>query len=197
MKFIYKGFLKDKEMLPKGELPTDAVIFKEPKRQAELFAVSALFILPALAVIAVFIFIRFLLYGEVAWDITIAGLIASLIIMIPHEFLHAICFGKGAQVEMYVVSMGMCVVCTKPITKARFIFLSMFPNILFGMLPMVIWVLLPYIEGFSSHLFTFAAFGVLSGVGDYLNVFNATRQMPKGSMQQLSGFNSYWFMPLD
>ncbi|MCL2003932.1 MAG: DUF3267 domain-containing protein, partial [Oscillospiraceae bacterium] len=88
--------------------------------------------------------------------------------------------------------LSLFVTSTQPITKARYIFMSLFPNLVFGWLPLAVWmVVLPY----NSDLLTFAVFSILFGIGDYMNVFNAVRQMPKGSMQQLSGFNSYWFIP--
>jgi hypothetical protein len=89
----------------------------------------------------------------------------------------------------------MFVTSAQPVTKARFIFLSLFPNLVFGWLPLAVWTFLPYNGAYSNHLFTFAFFSILFGVGDYMNAFNAARQMPKGSMQQISGFNSYWYMP--
>ena len=33
------------------------------------------------------------------------------------------------------------------------------------------------------------------GGGDFMNMFNAAVQMPLGSLTQLSGMHSYWFMP--
>ena len=43
----------------------------------------------------------------------------------------------------------------------------------------------------------FASFGISAGAGDYLNVFNAITQMPKGARTYLHHFNSYWYIPED
>jgi len=128
--------------------------------------------------------------------IFIASLLA-LLTVVPHELLHAVCFGKDAEVEVYVApkQMSAFVVSTHPVSKSRFIFLSLLPNIVFGWLPLVVWAFLPQ-QGFLMNVFfIFSISCILFGIGDYLNAFNAARQMPKGSMQQLSGFHSYWFMP--
>ncbi|MPN54176.1 hypothetical protein SDC9_201845 [bioreactor metagenome] len=121
----------------------------------------------------------------------------SFLTLLPHEFLHAVCFGKDAEVDLYisVKNLLIFVVSTHPISKARFIFLSLCPNLVFGWLPLLVWAVLPYNEAYSNILYSFSLICVMLGVGDYLNVFNAIRQMPKGSMQQLSGFHSYLFMP--
>jgi len=38
----------------------------------------------------------------------------------------------------------------------------------------------------------FAVINIFFGAGDYMNMYNAWRQMPKDAMTQLSGFHSYW-----
>lgn len=197
MKLVYKGNFKNIEQLPKGLLPENATKFKEPKDMTETTVISALFALPALFGILLFLIGFFLIHGSLTINTTWVGLALTLLTLIPHELLHAVCFGKEAEVELYIApkQLSLFVVSTQPITKARFIFLSLLPNLVFGWLPLAVWVILPFNAAYSNHLFTFSSISILFGIGDYMNVFNAIRQMPKGSMQQLSGFNSYWFMP--
>ena len=196
MKLVYKGIHKSNEQLPIGVLPENAVKFKEPKNMTEALIKSSLFALPALLGVALFLLVSFLLYGGLIFDITWIGLIISVLLLIPHELLHAVCFGKEAEVELFIApkQLALFVISTQPITKARYIFLSLLPNLAFGWIPLAVWSVLPFNALFSNHLFTVSVFSILLGMGDYMNVFNAARQMPKGSMQQLSGFNSYWFM---
>lgn len=197
MKLVYRGIYKNKEQLPKSVLPENAKMFKEPKSMTVALLVSTLFVIPALFGVLLFMIGSFLIHGDFTLDTTWVGLGLVLLSLIPHELLHAICFGKDAQVDLYIApkQLALFVVCTRPITKARFIFLSLFPSLLFGWLVLAVWMILPYNAAYSGHLFTFSFLSILAGAGDYMNVFNAITQMPKGSMQQLSGFNSYWFMP--
>jgi len=202
MKLIYKGVFKDEEQLPKGVLPPNAVKFREPETPEKLTLASLGFLLPVLLLIGIITFAAVMIHGNanhigISRYSFIIGLLLSLLTYIPHEFLHAICFGKDSEVELYIAPKmaALFVVSTSPITKARFIFLSLLPNLLFGWAPLILWAILPYSEAYSGVLYIFSILGVLSGCGDYVNVFNAFRQMPKGSMQQLSGFHSYWFMP--
>ena len=203
MKLIYKGKYKNEEQLPKGVLPSNAVKFIEPDAPEGLASAASRFILPALLLIALFVAASFLLHGELGISIHFMGgfigILLSLLTLFPHELLHAVFFGKESEVELYIIPNQFMafVYCNQPVTKKRFIVLSLFPNVIFGWLPLLVWVILPYIEIYSNILFVFSFAGVLHGIGDYLNVYNASRQMPKGSMQQLSGFNSYWFMPHD
>jgi len=197
MKLIYKGLYKSKEQLPVGILPENAVKFKEPDNMAMALIISTLFVIPAFLGVVPFLLGSRLIHGDLTINLTWLGMIIAALFIIPHEFLHAICFGKEAEVEFFIApkQVALFVVSTQPITKARFIFLSFLPNMVFGWLPLAVWMILPFNAILSNHLFTFSVISILFGVGDYMNVFNAVRQMPKGSMQQLSGLNSYWFMP--
>ena len=201
MKLVYKSNFKGMDQLPLGELPPDAVKFKEPESMETLTVKVILFSIPALPLIALIIMGSRFLHGTFNFEFVLlpfaAGIGISILSLLPHELLHAICFGKGAVVELYIaLTHGMLfVVSTHPITKMRFIFLSLLPNLLLGWLPLIIWAVLPYVEMYSTILFTCSIINILGGGGDYMNTYNALRQMPKGSMQQLSGFNSYWFMP--
>jgi len=197
MKLLFKGIFKDEEQLSKGTLPHNAVKFVEPENLEQLTYASLVFIIPALIMVAFLVCVSFLLHGVLAFDFTLTGIAIAFIFLLPHELLHAVCFGKKAEVELYasLKTLMLFVYSTKPVSKRRYIILSLIPSLLFGWLPLIVWTLLPYNEIYSDHLFTFALFSIVFGVGDYLNVFNAIRQMPKGSMCQLSGINSYWFMP--
>jgi len=123
-----------------------------------------------------------------AW---ILGALLALLAMFPHELLHAVCF-KG-EVEMYTnLKQGsLFVVGTERMSKARFIFMSLLPNLVFGFIPFIIFLFVPQ----WTLLGVFGAVGISGGAGDYLNVFNALTQMPKGARTYMHGFHSYWYQP--
>ena len=201
MKLVYKGKFKGIDYLPLGELPPKAVKFEEPETMEKLAVKVIKFTVPALVLAALIIIGSRFLHGSFNFNFIFVPFFIGVCISIPglllHELLHAVCFGKGVEVELYIALKDgfLFVVSTHPITKMRFIFLSLFPNVVLGWLPFIIWAALPYGEMYSNILFVFSAIHILGGGGDYMNTYNALRQMPKGSMQQLSGFNSYWFMP--
>ena len=75
------------------------------------------------------------------------------------------------------------------LSKARFVIMSMLPNIIFG--------IIPYVAFWFNHdwllLGMVGAFCIGAGFGDYINVFNALTQMPNGAKTYLCGFHSYWY----
>ena len=148
----------------------------------------SVFIMLLLAVPAFFRAKDYILEGSVQLFI---GCLCSMLVLFPHELLHAVCFKK--DVYLYTNwSQGMLfVVGPEDMSKARFIFMSLLPNIVFGFLPYILGMIFP------KCLFLLSL-GVLSagmGAGDYYNVFNALTQMPKGARTYLYKFNSYWYMP--
>lgn len=119
------------------------------------------------------------------------GCIASLLILFPHELLHAVCFREDVYLYTNLKQGMLFVIGPECMSKGRFIFMSLLPNLVFGIVPYLIGMLLPQASFFLS-------FGILStamGAGDYYNVFNALRQMPKGAKTYLYQFHSYWYLP--
>ncbi len=201
MKLVYKGNYTGEEQLPKGELPAGAVKFIEPETPEELTKTALRFAVPAVLSIGLVVLLSAVFSGGVKLNLLspylFLGIGLFFFALLPHELLHAVCFGKDHEVELYIAPKNrmLFVVCVQPVSKRRFIFMSLLPNLVLGWAPLLAWAVLPYGGAHSNLLFSFSVMAILGGIGDYLNVFNALRQMPKGSMQQLSGFNSYWFMP--
>lgn len=192
MKLHYKGkYDLNPESLPHGEHKQGAVRFKEAadSKQMGLIANGLCIVIMILLGIPAFIRCRDVI-SEHIWQL-VFGSLSALLVLFPHEILHALCFKE--DVYLYTNwSQGMLfVVGPETMSKKRFIGMSMLPNIVFGILPYIIGMIYP-------NLIFFTALGIFAtgmGAGDYYNVFNALMQMPKGARTYLYQFNSYWYMP--
>ena len=192
MKLHYKGkYDLNPESLPHGEHIPGAVPFKEAKdsRQLAIIANAASVVIMVLLAVPAWFRCREYLFASPFQ--MMFGAIASMLILFPHEILHALCF-KG-DVYLYTNwKQGLLfVVGPETMSKGRFIFMSLFPNLVFGIIPYLLGMLLP-------NLVFAVVLGILAtgmGAGDYYNVFNAATQMPRGSRTYLYQFNSYWYMP--
>lgn len=196
MKLIFKGKFTTYDALPKGELPENAVIFKEPKTMTGVNLMAILFMMPTLIVM----FILAAAFGkfEIFEAYNLHGLLISLILLVPHEFIHAVFMGRNAEVFMYysLKHMMMFVITLSPMTKARFIVMSFMPAFILGWIPFLVGLLcFPAQSAAGGIIMTAGFYCAIMGGGDYMNMFNAAVQMPKGSLTQLSGMHSYWFMP--
>lgn len=187
MKFHYAGkFNGDENSLPKREHEPGYVPFKEP---SDMQKFSIIMTIASMVVYLIFLGIGYFINRQNL--ITGIGFWLGFICLIPHEFLHAICFKK--DVYMYTnLKQGMLfVVGQENMSKTRFCLMSLLPNIVFGFIPFIIYMINPNLEILGE----LGAFSISTGVGDYLNVINALTQMPKGAKTYLSGMHSYWYLP--
>ena len=194
MKLHYKGkYDLNPESLPHGEHKPGAVKFKEAESSKQMAIIGNVLAVVLMIVFAIPAVWRARPYiADSVWQMPL-GCFASLVTLFPHEFLHAICFKEDVYLYTNMKQGMLFVVGPETMSKGRFIFMSLLPNLVFGFLPYIIGMIFPQL-GF------FLALGCLSigmGAGDYYNVFNALRQMPKGAKTYLYQFNSYWYMPED
>ena len=191
MKFHYKGkYDLNPESLPHGEHMPGAVKFKEVSDTKKLAVIANSLCVVIMIMMAIPAVMRCKdLVKAQQWQMML-GCLTSMIILFPHEILHAICFKEDVYLYTNWFHGLLFVVGPETMSKGRFIFMSLLPNFVFGLIPYVIGMIVP-------HLFL-VSLGVLAtgmGAGDYYNVINAVTQMPKGARTYLYQFNSYWYLP--
>ena len=189
MKLHYKGkYDLNPESLPSKPHKSGAVPFKEAKDTKAMAVIANTIAVSLLIPLGIILFIR---YGHDIFIDIFLGSIIALLCTFPHEVLHAICFKE--EVYLYTnLKQGMLfVVGPETMSKGRFIFMSLLPNLVFGFIPFLIGILFPSL----SVLGAFGALSITMGAGDYYNVFNAASQMPRRARTYLYQFNSYWYMP--
>lgn len=190
MKLHYKGkFDGNEDLLPSGELEKhkNAVKFQEISDMKQLMILGNI----VSAIMILILGTIFILRAGGFEKVSFIGMLLACISIFPHEFLHAICFKK--DVYMYIAGGGAFVCGTENMSKFRFIFMSMLPNIVFGVIPFILFLIFPKL----TILGTLGVMAISLGVGDYYNVFNALTQMPKGARCFLEKQSSYWYMPED
>lgn len=192
MIFHYAGkYDGDESKLPQREHPENAVPFKEPQDMKKLawIANGGALIVTILLAIPFFYVCRGYFFDKI-FQYAI-GCILPMVILIPHEFLHGICFRKDVYMYQYLEKGMLFVVGTEDFSKLRFVFMSMLPNLIFGFLPYILYFFMPQ----QVWLGMFGLVCIGSGFGDYMNVFHAVTQMPKGAKTYLSGMHSFWYLP--
>lgn len=201
MKLIYGGaFDGDPESLPKREHLPGAVQFQEAedmKSLAIIMNVLALVITVAMLALVGFWRYRAVRSGALAEDAladgagSLVGVLLTLAAMFPHELLHASCFRE--EVTLYTnLKQGMLFVTgTETMSKGRFVLMSLLPNLVFGAVPFLVFLVMPQ----WGALGWFGALSLGAGAGDYYNVFNALTQMPRGARAYQYGMHTYWYLP--
>lgn len=192
MRLHYRGkYDLNPESLPHGQHMPGAVPFKEAKdsKQLSLIANAASVVIMVLLAVPAYFRCREFLWASPLQ--MMFGAIASMLILFPHEILHALCFKEDVHLYTNWKQGLLFVVGPETMSKGRFIFMSLLPNLVLGIIPYLIGIIFP------NQVFA-VVLGILAtgmGAGDYYNVLNALTQMPKGSRTYLYQFSSYWYMP--
>lgn len=190
MRLHYKGeYDLNPESLPHGEHQPNAVPFQETKDTKTLALIANIVGGILIVVLAIPALIRCKEYFSVVQ--TMLGGLASMLVLFPHELLHAVCFREDVYLYTNFKQGILFVVGPETMSKSRFIWMSLLPNIVFGLIPYLIGMLFP------KYLF-FLVLGTIAigaGAGDYYNVFHALTQMPKGARTYLYQFHSFWYLP--
>lgn len=110
------------------------------------------------------------------------GFIACFLTILPHEILHAICYPKNSNVEIYLIPKAFCacVWSDSSLTKRQFILMSFFPFFVLSIVPTFIWFCLPNSSFCGNTAIGLASYSCISCSGDFINIFNAAFQMPRG-----------------
>lgn len=190
MKLHYMGkYNLDPDSLPHSEHIDGAVKFREAEDSKELSKIAT--IINAVIVIVMMIPLVLVAKKNLLTLQAYLGLITSFLALFPHEILHAVCFKEDVYLYTNLKQGMLFVVGPELMSKSRYIFMSLLPNIILGVIPYIIGLIFPSLSFFG----VFGVFCTASGAGDYYNVFNAATQMPKGAKTYLYKFNSYWYIP--
>ena len=186
----YSGkYSGDENRLPQREHPSNFVPFKEPKNMKQLALISNVGCVITIILLGIPYLMLTVGQGEVRsiWN---WGFPCAVLTLFPHELLHAICFKKDVYLYTNFKQGLLFVVGTEDMSRGRFILMSLLPNIVFGFLSYIIFLIHPPL----TFLGSLGLLCVGMGFGDYINVFNAVRQVPHGAKIYLSGMHSYWYM---
>ena len=191
MKFHYNGkYDGNPDNLPNQTEYPNAVQFKEPEDTNKLGLIAnGIAVVLVLICVGIGVLVKGrsnLWNSQSIWSYLL--MLLPIFTILPHELLHASCFKE--DVYMYTnFSNGLAfVVGNELMSKSRFIFMCLLPNIVFGFVPYIIGLVVPK----SFWLVWIGSCGIAAGAGDYYNVINALRQMPKGAKTYMKGFHSYW-----
>ncbi|MCR4998589.1 MAG: DUF3267 domain-containing protein [Lachnospiraceae bacterium] len=191
MKLHYAGkYDGNEESLPGKEHHPDAVSFQEAEDMKKFALIANLGSIGLMVLLAIPFLILGLRYipENVIWML-LGGVLGGLSLF-PHELLHAICYKEDVYLYQDLEHGLMFVVGTEDMSKIHFILMCLCPNIILGLIPYILFLIFPKLVGFG--LFGIICIG--TGFGDFINVYNAIKQMPKNAKTYLCGMHSYWYV---
>lgn len=179
---------------PEFFMPTKAVMLKRPDN---IFKASIPYgVLPLIWSYAL-IFAKWIVLGERVVKLMYIplGILIGLLLMPVHELLHALCYPDKAIVYIGVSmnKFAAFAVCHEPISKQRFIIMSLAP-ILLGVIPLAIFLIAPASSLISGICIPVGIIGMLSPMPDYMDIHLVCKQVPKGATIQTSNQGIFWYM---
>lgn len=129
--------------------------------------------------------------------ILVPGIAAGMLCCFLHELLHALPQPQGARVYIGLIPDGFIfyMKCAAPLTKRRFIFMSLLPMVL-GLIPLILFIVSPVQwKALNSLMWPMAMIGLISPSPDYMTVYHILREVPAGAYIQDGGDGLYWYRP--
>lgn len=203
MAIRFRGALNDFSQLEYGYCPPEAVPIKEGDNlenvimQALRQALPLFILTGALAVVRLvkglnwtgeFSFV-YMLVVMLLWSVLYFALI------VLHELIHAVFFPRRATKDVWLYQLQAAMVyCNTPITKRRFIVMSLTPAVLLGFIPYAAWLLWANVPNaiLSIAWGSIAWSMIFGGIGDFYNVRNVLEQVPKDAYVFNYGIHTYW-----
>ena len=200
IELVFKGFYKNTTQLPAGDLPPQAVQYREPKSLFGLNLLAMLVFIPIVIMLTLCVFLVGNIQENVYWHSStyiFIGIAIALPCILLHALIHALCLPKGALVDLWVAPCfsALFVHHTMPMTKHRFIMASLTPITILGLLPLLLWIFVPLPHHIATSIFFFTAVNLGFGCGDLVSIINTILQVPNGALTQFSGYHTYWYYP--
>ena len=198
-----KGKLEDEKEITKSELPSDAKVFDEGDSLQDAFTRAFLVSVPVILLVIICSILRLRPIAQntamnmklfsISFVIT---MILSIGLRYLHEIIHALCYPLHSVKEIwnYKRNGAYLVYCDAKVSKSKFIWINLAPNIVLGGLPFIIWLLIA--DRLPTHITVCSVFllwyMILGGMVDYYNIYNTIKQVPKDAHIFNYGPHSYW-----
>lgn len=203
MAIRFRGALNDFSQLEYGYCPPAAVPLKEGENfenvivQAMRQFLPIFFLTAALAVVRL---VKGLNWGDtfsIGWIFLVMVLWSVLYfaLIVLHELIHAVFFPRRATKDVWLYQLQAAMVyCNTPVTKRRFIVMSLTPAVLLGFIPYAAWLLWANVPNaiLSIAWGSMAWSMIFGGIGDFYNVRNVWQQVPKDAYVFNYGIHTYW-----
>lgn len=203
MNIHLKGkFTSESDLIKKEKLPDNSIPFEEGKDIRQAFNLGFLLVVPIIIPVIIVTIIRYKSINmsidmNIKTGIVFAGtLVIWQILIYIHEFIHAMFYSKKAEKTIWRDKEhgAYFIYCSEKVSKTRFVILCIAPTIILGIIPFIIWMLyynyIPMPFNLAFVLTTWVM--IVLSAGDFTNIYNAIKQVPKGAKIFNYGLHSYW-----
>lgn len=191
----YVKVIDDKSKYEFGELPSFAKKLDTPVTIEETMKKA----MPIAAILCVVMILTMFIKTFISKSVIIfppmvlGGATFGYLLLIVHEWLHAIVYPRQANVTIGKLKgkMIFVVLASFPLRRNRFIVMSLLPFLL-GIIPLLLFVFSPpHATMFNGFVFGMACMGMVSPYPDVYNVFLVLKQSKKTDKIMFYGDDVY------
>ena len=196
-KIIWKGIIKSEDDFPTANIPENAIKIDSEEDIKKMQMKALPFLIPSILICLICMFVKtFIAHQQVIYiSFLLIGLVIGFILLIVHEFLHAIAFPKGAIVYIGIMPKSFVAVAlsASPVKRNRWIWMSILPIIL-GIIPLILFCISPiHLRIFNGVMFGMAIMGMTSVYPDIYNIYHILKVVPKHATIQNNKNETYYF----
>ena len=185
MKIRYRGSFDGKvASLPPAQPVEGAERVIEPGRPRELVRKTNIGAAILFAVLLVLVILR----GGLG-ALHLGGVVLALLVVLPRELLRAVFYREECWFYLNFQDSMPFITGSEHMSRTRFLLLTLVPDLLFGLIPLVLFFIWPELK----VLGTMGLICLPMGFGDYLLAWLVLRQVPSDAMVYRQYFHTYWY----
>lgn len=192
LNIFFKGnYTSDEQLIKRDQIPDDAVEFAVVSGLHDVFGKGLLLLFP---VFAGMVAATVLKLKDIDYHLTMGlDVIVSFFIVIVsvslltfvHEIIHALFYPVRSEKGIWKSKEqgAYFVYCEDEITKTRFVVMCLAPMFILGIIPFVIWLLLPQFIPMPYNIAVAIVFWFMTimSMGDVANVYHVVKEVPRNS----------------
>ncbi len=189
---VYKGdFTSDEQLIKRESIPDDAVEFGIVSDLRKEMGRGFLMLLPffMLMVAMTYFKVKGIDYHlHMGLDVALSFFIVIIsvqVLTMVHEAIHALFYPPGETKEIWRSKEqgAYFVYCEAEVTKGRFIAMCLAPMLILGVIPFMVWFLLPAFIPMPYNIAVAVVFWLMTimAMGDVANIYHVLREVPKGA----------------
>ena len=186
----FKGeYTSDEQLIRRESIPDDAVEFGIVSDLKREFGRGLLMQFPVLALMVAATYhkmksVDYRLTMNLDFILSFVLVIAAVYLLtFVHEIIHALFYPAGSEKEIWKSKAdgAYFVYCEDEISRSRFIAMCLAPMLILGIIPFLLWALLPSVIPMPYDLAAAITFWFMTimAMGDVANVYHVVRDVPK------------------
>lgn len=196
MNIVFQGKYQREKQFKRKRLPEDATRFSKPISVSKTIVAGGWVSFPLLMLSTAILAFKIVTFPQLNLLMLLVASLLGVTVSYFREIVRALSFPWSMKVELWSNKKdgALFIYFDQPISRGRFMWVSFVPNLFLGVIPFILFAfgLLNFNLNFAMLIGLVSWLMILAGVGDYLNVYNTLKYIPKEAKILRYGYHFYW-----